>query len=77
MDTIQSVLATAVTAEVYRFEGLYDLLLKRTGQIALMGTLTANQVPMNFALYRVQKSVDPGQPLGAHAQETRTNLQVV
>jgi len=56
MDTIQSVLATAATTAVYHFEGLHDLLLKRTGQIAPMGTLSADQVPVDLALYRVQKA---------------------
>jgi hypothetical protein len=56
MDTIQGVLATAATTGVYHFEGLHDLLLRRTGQVAPMGTLSADQVPVDLNTYRVEKA---------------------
>lgn len=56
MDTIQSVLSTAATTGVYYFEGLHDLLLRRTGQVVPMGTLSADRVPVDLSTYRVQKA---------------------
>lgn len=38
------------------FEGLHDLLLRQMGQAAPMGSLTADQVPVDLAMYRVQKA---------------------
>lgn len=56
MDTIQGVLAVAVRTGVYHFEGLHDLLLRRTGQTAPTGTLSIDKVPADLATYRVQKT---------------------
>lgn len=56
MDTIQGVLATAATTGVYHFEGLHDLLLRRTGQVAPTGTLSADHVPVDLTTYRIQKA---------------------
>lgn len=56
MDTIQDVLGTAASTGVYHFEGLHDLLLRRTGQVAPTGALSADQVPVDLTAYRVQKA---------------------
>lgn len=56
MDTIQDVLGTAASTGVYHFEGLHDLLLRHTGQVAPTAALSADQVPVDLTAYRVQKA---------------------
>ncbi|MCF8567697.1 hypothetical protein LLE49_23540 [Alicyclobacillus tolerans] len=56
MDAIVSVLHIASEQQVYHFEGLHELVLKQTGQVQPMSSLSAEKLPVDLSQYRVQKA---------------------